>query len=1297
MPARQQLRKVLLWLVCIGLLLVAGALVGVRLAVPRIDYFRPQIAELVSDMLGQTVSINLLQAQWRGWNTLDLTMGGVRLLNDTGSDSALELKRAHLTIDIFESALRGELLPGNLVVAGARIILTREPDGTFAARGLEDDEAAPTTGTAPNAKRDAYATWVLKQTQLGLKSATLIWHDRRAGRAPITLNDVNIHTSFDGENRHRANGTAALPSDLGQILTFDLDITGDPLSGNWSGSVGLRADAVHLSALSGIHDRLGLTRAEGRLNVDLNTHWAETRLTASTGSYQLDKARLDWPTGSSSIEDAQGTFHLERQSESWTLDLVQEHFSSRFGVWPPVQARLEFSPGDASQSPATFSARINYVRVEDLLPLAVAFGPTKLHTGLSDLNIQGEINDLAVNATLGEKAVTGLNIAGTARNLGTPSGAHTPGLAGLSGRFEADLHAGKFSLDSDRLMVTVPGVFAQPLQFSTSRGEIVWKRRGTGWWFDTSGLSVANAHLAGEFIGKLHWPYGNTLPIVDMAVEFDADLARIDNFLPSGLVHSGFAAWMQRAIKAGRLSDAQIRYRGYAGDFPFNGSEEGFLAHGRLENVDLEYSTHWPEVSGLNAEFSLQGSAFALTAFDGNVFGASITAGNAHIPNLAETAPVLSISTQLTGPAENGLRFLREGALAKRFGKFATALEVDGDVTMDLDVSVPLPSGKKTAEGTITLLDNTLALKKVNVTLTDVNGQLMFSPGTMTATNVESVYLETPIIVDVGRSAEAPGSTQLTIQGAANNAFLLRQLHALALFADPTDPPRILSHINGAAQWQATVDLPDTWGKDTEQARLRVVSTLEGLSITLPAPFNKSQPERKRLLIDTRFAPGAGRNVKIRFGSDIGGQFELRPDKEGYLLTRGAVAFGDSLPELPPRDGLYVSGQLERLSIDHWSEVIIEPGRSKPTDRPSDYPILRVLEEVEIATAEFELLGNAFDATDINVTRNEQNRWTVHVAGDSVKGEVIFPRVDERGEPVFIALDQLRLGKMEAHPERHNRYDPKRLPPLRFSANNLIYDEVNIGSVKFSTSPQTDGLSIDSLSLLSEGLEVISQGTWKLVDAAQSSHFVVELHADELDQLLQSLGNEESTAKGGATDILMTLDWPGSPSEFSLERMSGVVHLKASRGRLLDINPGATGRLFGFLLMTSLPRRLKLDFSDLFDEGLDYELIEGSFALENGHAYTNNLLVDSKSARIEIAGRTGLLVEDYDQVVTITPRLASSLPLAPVWLLEKVLQKKVFDNAFSYQYTITGDWDDPQIERIAIETLTKTGDDEVQR
>lgn len=155
--------------------------------------------------------------------------------------------------------------------------------------------------------------------------------------------------------------------------------------------------------------------------------------------------------------------------------------------------------------------------------------------------------------------------------------------------------------------------------------------------------------------------------------------------------------------------------------------------------------------------------------------------------------------------------------------------------------------------------------------------------------------------------------------------------------------------------------------------------------------------------------------------------------------------------------------------------------------------------------------------------------------------------------------------------------------------------------------------------------------------------------------------------------------------EFELRKLDGALHFRSVDGKLLGVERGVTERIFGLLSVTALPQRLILDFTDLFEEGVSYNLIEGSFNLAHGEAYTNNLSMETGTARVEIAGRTGLVTEDYDQIMTVTPKLTSSLPLVPLWLAEKALNRELFGKTFSARYTITGSWTDPKVEPIQIE------------
>ena len=142
------------------------------------------------------------------------------------------------------------------------------------------------------------------------------------------------------------------------------------------------------------------------------------------------------------------------------------------------------------------------------------------------------------------------------------------------------------------------------------------------------------------------------------------------------------------------------------------------------------------------------------------------------------------------------------------------------------------------------------------------------------------------------------------------------------------------------------------------------------------------------------------------------------------------------------------------------------------------------------------------------------------------------------------------------------------------------------------------------------------------------------------------------------------------------------------------IEPGA-GRLFGLLSVSALPRRLSLDFSDVFQKGLAFDSLGGDFQLYEGDAFTDSLALSGPAAKILIVGRTGIAKRDYDQIAVVSTNIGRSLVLsgafaagpgvgAAVWLFSEIFKDPLTDiSRVSYQ--ITGSWDDPKIERVAAE------------
>jgi uncharacterized protein YhdP len=141
----------------------------------------------------------------------------------------------------------------------------------------------------------------------------------------------------------------------------------------------------------------------------------------------------------------------------------------------------------------------------------------------------------------------------------------------------------------------------------------------------------------------------------------------------------------------------------------------------------------------------------------------------------------------------------------------------------------------------------------------------------------------------------------------------------------------------------------------------------------------------------------------------------------------------------------------------------------------------------------------------------------------------------------------------------------------------------------------------------------------------------------------------------------------------------------------MDLEPGS-GRLLGLLSVTALPRRLALDFRDVFNQGLAFDSIKGDFRVGSGSAYTCNLGLTGPAADIGIVGRTAFADGNYDQLAVVKPQVSNVLTVGGVVLggpvggvtmalISQLFRKPLSTLGESY-YRVSGGWDKPEVLRV---------------
>ncbi|HEY9198813.1 MAG TPA: AsmA-like C-terminal region-containing protein, partial [Gammaproteobacteria bacterium] len=391
-------------------------------------------------------------------------------------------------------------------------------------------------------------------------------------------------------------------------------------------------------------------------------------------------------------------------------------------------------------------------------------------------------------------------------------------------------------------------------------------------------------------------------------------------------------------------------------------------------------------------------------------------------------------------------------------------------------------------------------------------------------------------------------------------------------------------------------------------------------------------------------------------------------------LARGELKFGAGDAQLPEGDGLRVTGRLDSFDWAAW--------RPLQSTRPPG----ELLKELDVRIDELHAFARVFRTLRIHAQR-QADQWSVQLSGPDIEGTVDLPKAE--GQPLRLRFAQLTIPPSDAGPNGEPM-NPATLPALDMEVQKLRYRDLDMGQVTLLTHPLATGMAVDKLQVNADWSRLAIQGEWTQPAPEQDvSQFRIDVQSGELGKLLTTFGHAGSV-EGGAIKAGIDARWTGTPADFALSRLEGSLDMHIGKGRLLNVEAGA-GRMFGLFSLHGLRRRLSLDFSDVFAKGFAFDRIDGRFDLRDGDAHTRNLVIEGPAARIQISGRTGLTRHDYDQLVTVIPRVQSGLPIAgaiaggPVVGAALLLADQLFSaqieelTSFTqYTYKVTGSWDDPQ-------------------
>ncbi len=1269
----------LLWYSVAVLLILAAVMVtAVRLALPGIGSYKDQIQAWVSGYMQYPVVINEISADWTGWSP-NLHLRNIDLYDQENNRRIARFDYASLGIDLVSSLWRGEIIPQHLSITGLNLDLIRNNDGSIS---LRNQTMPSNTGNSGNPE---LAQWLLSQRYIILDEATVDWTDNKSGKPAKHFENVRLAIKTDGERR-QLDASVTLPASYGKGLTIKIDMQGNPLQTDWDGEIYIETSQLLASRLL---EMTPVKAERGFADVKVWTRWQDTRLLEINADARLEGVVMVAEGYQTSFNTAEVMLNASRHNDKdWLLNIGLEDVKTAHGLWPASTHELLLS-STAGREGYHLDGKFSFLRLQDVLPLLINSDivAVKDIRGIDPASVVGDLSNVEVSGFT-DAAPASIYFRAELDKLAFSHPDSQFSVDNLSGQVELHDEFVRLDLNSEETEIRLGQFYVNSKQLQKLEGSLQFNRTNNPS-IEIMALSFTTENMPVELSGNIR--LDDDSPYIDLIGRIgESEIENLPAFLPLQ-THSRFMTWAPNALLGGQLTSGDLVFRGKANAFPFRDDQGTFKALLNIADATINYEEGWPYVDKLTAEVIMDNDDISITASSGYVFDAHIDRVSAHIHDISRGEQHITIDGDLSGHTSNLPLFIMQSPLKENPDLYDFAqMHIAGNFELGIKLDVPLGDGLTAVNGSIRFTNTMFESNMPGLGLTNMNGEIKFSRDAAWGENISALYHGNPVSITIPFDDEDDGRSTFVVNGEADKVFIIQQLGSF--FPELLNQKHsFFDYFQGGSNWSVSIESYRD-ESDQQYRDILIESPLRGIEIMLPEPVGKNATATRSLMVKANMAGSRINKIDFEYDDQVFTNMYV-DNSEDFKINRIEVDLGkDYAPDTALNADIVIRGELQELDLGDWFEFFNNESTARTPANDTDKRTLNM----ELDVDNLRLLDQSYVDTRITVS-NGQPAWLVGFHGEDIRGQARYTEsTPTAADNLVMRLDHLKIIKQEKSGTGKDELDVNMIPELDIEIEDFVFHGKHLGKTRLLTSNQKNSMTIESLTFNKPEISINTTGIWQFTDGINQTDIKTDIKADTLAALMQTLTGETENIDKGETSMQLTLNWMDNPVNFEMDKVIGQLDVKVGKGQLIDLNPSA-GRLLGLLSITTLPRRLSLDFSDLFREGFAFDRIEGNFNLQNGQAYTNDLHMSAPAADISISGRTGFVTEDYDQVATVMPKITSSLPVASalfgpvgigigtaIFLAGEVFESipKQINKILSYQYSIQGSWENPDIKRI---------------
>ena len=1323
-------------------LAVAAVILGIRyIVLPQVGAYKTEIEQLASESLGCPVSFAEIRASWHGFQPrIDLENV---VVSDGQGHEVVRLEHVGAIVSWWSLPLM-EVRLESLQIDRPDVQIMRDRQGYFYLAGirLENDDSDDRS----------VGDWVLKQHEIVIRDGTVHWKDEFRNDQELNLEQVGFVMKNRGR-RHRFRLVAVPDTGLADSLDIRGDLSHPRFAGHvsdfseWKGELYVDAPGIRLDEWKRFADfplevqgGSGAVRAWLAMDgfslsgVTADIEGNNIRLTTDAALPVLDVRRLSgrfsmerpkyYASAGNHGEKTVYTFAADRFSME-TADGKTLHDTTFSVVYVPGQDRVpeELKVGIGRLDISELTAFLPYFPVGQEIRRRVE--SHHLAGRLSGVTVEWKKAAGVDPAYLVKGRFEGLTVMeknGTDRVTSDGQTAFLPahlGFANLTGSISANEYGGELALDSKNTVLVLPLYPVDaPQTVDELTARISWKRSVDNVLsVDVGQLSLMQdgmrMHVSGQYTNDLK-DTANRYGTADLTAKVEnLEIARVKKYIPLQTPVS-LNEWLSGALKGGKVSEAEIRLQGALADFPYaDASSEGvFSVRAQLVDGLLNFTPNtfaengkrplWPVIEKIRGEFRMNGSYLAIHADSAETNHAALENVDVIIADVLSDNPQLDIRGKASGTLQHLVGYVNLSPVTDWIGHLTEKTRATGNAKLGLEMHLPLEKlAASTVNGTLQFDNNDIVLLEDLPVISKTRGQLLFSEKGFRLEKIRGDFLYEPVTVSGG--TQQGGRFLVRAEGILSAKGLQQTYNAGVM-------GKLVQNLSGNTPYNVTIS----------DGLIRVESSLKGLKIGLPTPLGKQAGSTVPLSVQLKDLPAVGNSMRdeltVVYGDNMTARYLRQKEKRSvWRVMQGGIGI-NTKPVL--QDGLSLGISMHSVDFNMWSGFLknfyslsgekggVSSGESALVQYV--YPRYFSVDADKILALDM-LLNNV----RLNGVRQAGN-WDFHIASNQINGQLkwqeatgkdISGKLIARLRSLNILQSSLKQASTEAGKE--NTYW---IPSLDIVTDELTLFEKHLGKTEIVANNVSlrDGREwrINRLKITNPDAILDASGSWiSVAGHRQQTRLHYVLNIKNAGKLLGRLGYDDLIKRGNG-EMKGDLSWEGVPFALDLPSLSGKMSLKVQAGQFLKADPGAA-KLLSVISLQSLPRRLSLDFRDIFAKGFAFDEITAHATIANGIMNTENLKMNGVNATVLMNGSVNIARESQNLHVVIIPEInAAAASIAYGFInpaigvgtfLAQMFLRKPLMKQFTHEYSVTGSWKEPVIREVKSDPDKKADKTDSQR